>query len=364
MSRKLSPAVRQRALRYGVAIASVALSLVLVEFLLLPSLGREFPFLLLYTAVICTAWYGGFGPGLLATVLADLGVAFFLFEPRYSFAIRAPSEQIATVLFFIFGAGISWLGESLLRANRRLEDYGREIAVQRDILKNRTDADIRLLSSLIDQAHDAIFIRQPDGSISYWNRGAERLYGWTKEQALGRVSQELLQTRFPKPLAEIEAQVTRDGSWEGEITNICSDGELVVVASRWVADRNGPSEATPILEINSDITERKRVEEALRTSEERFRAVAEHTYDWEYWMTPEGNLAYCSPSCERLTGYSPGEYLRDPDLLARIIHPDHALAWAQHRAVCVESQESLDEDFLIITRGGNALDRPRLQCGL
>ena len=167
------------------------------------------------------------------------------------------------------------MGESLLRDNRRLEDYGRELAFQRDLLKNRTDADIRLLSSLIDLAHDAILIRQPGNVISYWNEGAERIYGWSRDEALGRISHELLKTRSPERLAEIEAEVLREGSWEGELVRFRSDGQLVVVSSRWVVDRNGSGGAMPILEISSDITDRKRAEEALASAHEELACQAQ-----------------------------------------------------------------------------------------
>ena len=68
--------------------------------------------------------------------------------------------------------------------------------------------------------------------------------------------------------------------------------------------------------------EREKAEEALRESEERYRTVANFTYDWEYWISPERCFIYCSPSCERITGYRAEEFEKDPDLLKAITHPD------------------------------------------
>src|SRR5271157_5726531 len=512
-------AVSPRPARYAVAIGSAAIAAVLVEFLL-PSLGNQFPFLMLYPAVICAAWYGGFGPGLLATVLTALVGDFFLFEPRFSFAIARPVDQLATSLFIVVGGFISWLGEMILRANRQLEKYAQGIANQRDIsetraaeldrlneslrqsegryrslaiataqivwttnpegevvedmpmwraftgkseeelrglgwvdslhpedrertravwsvavrarsvyeteyrirksdgeyrhfavrgvpvlqadgsvrewvgtctditerkraeealrrastynrrlleasldplvtigpdgkitdvneateaatgypraeligkdfadyftepeearegyrrvfreglvrdypleirhrdgrvtpvvynasvyrdeagqvigvfaaarditAQKRAEAELRQMSRLIDLAPDAIFIRGRDGTIRSWNRGAEQMYGWSREEALGHISHDLLATRFPVSLADLEDRLARDGSWEGVLIHSRRDGSQIVVASRHVLDREERGEPTDVLQMNSDITERKRAHDELR----------------------------------------------------------------------------------------------------
>src|SRR5204862_2937670 len=94
------------------------------------------------------------------------------------------------------------------------------------------------------------------GTARHWNGGAERLYGWGRNEIRGRVVHELLHTDSPVPLAEIEAAVARHGQWEGELTQVRRDGTQLTVASHWALERN-PADETPIgiLEINSDITE-------------------------------------------------------------------------------------------------------------
>ncbi|GAI80312.1 unnamed protein product, partial [marine sediment metagenome] len=104
--------------------------------------------------------------------------------------------------------------------------------------------------------------------------------------------------------------------------------------------------------IQRDITEQRRMEEALRESEERYRTVADFTYDWEYWLGPDGDLRYISPSCERMTGYRVDEFLRDRKLLNRIIHPDDYPVIAQHINGEVKSKEVLHADFRITSRSG------------
>ena len=138
-------------------------------------------------------------------------------------------------------------------------------AAARDITaQKRPEAELREMSRLIDLAHDAIFIRGRDGTIRSWNRGAEQMYGWSREEALGHISHDLLATRFPVSLADLEDRLARDGSWEGVLIHSCRDGAQIVVASRHVLDREERGEPTDVLEMNSDITVRKRADDELR----------------------------------------------------------------------------------------------------
>ena len=105
--------------------------------------------------------------------------------------------------------------------------------------------------------------------------------------------------------------------------------------------------------IDWDITEQKRMEAVILESEEKYRIVSDFTYDWEYWLKPDGNLAYVSPSCERITGYGVNEFYANPHLLKSIVHPDDYASYSQHICeVLAPDSEPSDLDFRIITRGG------------
>lgn len=117
-------------------------------------------------------------------------------------------------------------------------------------------------AALLDVAHDSIIVRDLKGVISFWNRGAEATYGWSKEKAVGQVLHTLLQTRFPQPLLEINATLLRDGLWEGELDHARSDGSRITALCRWVLQRDEPLR---VLEISTDITRRKRAEEELHS---------------------------------------------------------------------------------------------------
>ncbi|MBA3916081.1 MAG: PAS domain-containing protein, partial [Acidobacteriales bacterium] len=119
-----------------------------------------------------------------------------------------------------------------------------------------TDARARLL----DLANDAIFIRSSDNKISYWNAGAERLYGWTKSEVLGRAPADFLKTEFPIPFEEL----SRRERWEGELRQRTRDGGMIVVSSRWSSLRDQEGRLTGWLEINTDMTRQKNAEAAAR----------------------------------------------------------------------------------------------------
>jgi PAS domain S-box-containing protein len=131
-----------------------------------------------------------------------------------------------------------------------------------DIIEHeQTELEQRRQAALLDLAHDAIFVREPNDHISYWNEGAVRCYGWSKEEALGKVSNTLLQTQFPEPVESILEMVQRTGHWEGELVHTCRDGRRITVDSRWAIQSRAKDAAFSILEINKDITERKRLEQ-------------------------------------------------------------------------------------------------------
>jgi len=143
--------------------------------------------------------------------------------------------------------------------------------------RKRAETALRQQAGLLDLTHDTIFVRDMNDVITYWNRAAEEFYGWTAEQAVGKVSHHLTQTIFPAPLEHIQAELLRVGRWEGELGHTRADGSQVVVASRWSLQRDEQGRPLAILETNNDITTRKHAEAKLRESEQRYRHVFDAT---------------------------------------------------------------------------------------
>ena len=104
--------------------------------------------------------------------------------------------------------------------------------------------------ALFDLLHEAFMIRDMEGRIHYWNRGANEIYGWTREEAIGNISHSLLQTGFPKSLEDIESDLAEKGLWEGQLVHRKRDGSPVLVKSRWVLKEGHQRENSKVFEIN------------------------------------------------------------------------------------------------------------------
>jgi PAS domain S-box-containing protein len=199
----------------------------------------------------------------------DMGKVWAAFNPV------AETKGSTTELRLQGDGKVRWV-ETLGLAN--LEGIGGEreamdvVGTVADITERKEHEELlQRQADLLDQSSDAILALRIDGrGIVYWNRGAERLYGYTAAEAAGRRTHELLQTRAPIPIGDIDAQVVHGGSWFGELTHTTRDGRDIIVESRIVPVSY--DDDIYALETNRDISERKRAEEALRKSEERFKA--------------------------------------------------------------------------------------------
>jgi PAS domain S-box-containing protein len=155
------------------------------------------------------------------------------------------------------------------------------VAIRADITeRKRAEEALREQAKVLDLAQ--VLVRDMTGKIVLWNLGVERLYGYTRDEAVGQVSHELLQTQFPEPLEQIQEKLRQTGSWEGELVHSKRDGTSVVVASLWVLHRDAQGQPLRVMESNTDITERRLAQEALkkslRTSEAALQELADQKF--------------------------------------------------------------------------------------
>jgi diguanylate cyclase (GGDEF)-like protein/PAS domain S-box-containing protein len=161
------------------------------------------------------------------------------------------------------GRGVYHQDGSLVALEGLVLDITRRKRVQAELEVQTTL--LAAQAQLLDLAHDAIVAWDlKTGAIKFWNRGAEELYGWKREEVLTRTPQAILHTEFPRPLTEINAELMQGGRWEGELVHTRRDGSRVVVASRWALQEDKGGEPVAVLGINRDVTERKEAEAALK----------------------------------------------------------------------------------------------------
>jgi PAS domain S-box-containing protein len=301
--------VTPKAQGYFLAILAALVALLLRK-MLSPLLGADNPYLTVWAAIVFSAWYCGIGPSIACTLVCVLGVWYWFLPYVNSFALQNPKAEISGIaLFSVLSGFIIALGEAnrrskarseretverkrieeeLREAQEQLEHRVDERTAQLNIANQRLSEEatrVRAQTEWLDAANDAIFVVGSDETITYWNKGAERLYGWTRAEAMGQGPHELLRTEFPLPLAEI-AQQRQKGGWQGELVHTRRDGTKVTVASRWTPLKEGNRNLTSWLEINRDVTDRKAAEAArqlsaqlMKMQDEERRRIARELHD-------------------------------------------------------------------------------------
>ena len=159
----------------------------------------------------------------------------------------------------------------------------------------------------LDQTH--AIVQSLDGTILRWTQGAQELYGWTHDEAIGRNSHELLDASLPRPLEEIRARLLESGSWTGEFQQSCRDGSKIWVVGRWTLHRNAAGEPVSVIRINNDITALKSSEKALRASDAAARLFFEHATHGFLTAEQTGRIVDANAMALALFGYARHELI-------------------------------------------------------
>jgi PAS domain S-box-containing protein len=225
---------------------------------------------------------------------------FFFIPPVFAFEVANGQDLTTLSAFLITSIVITTLVRRLRRLGQAHHDQAR----------------------LLDLTRDSVLVRDLENVITYWNRGGEELFGWKKEEAVGKVTHQLLQTIFPAPLERITEELFRSGRWEGELVRTRRDGTQVTVASRWSVQRGDEGQPIGTLETNNDITERKRAEDALHRIQETYLAEAQqlsHTGSFG-WNVSSGEI-FWSEEGFRIFGFD-SKAGPSIELALSRVHPD------------------------------------------
>ena len=198
---------------------------------------------------------------------------------------------------------------------QRMAERTAELTKTSDSLRRQSDR-VKEQTTLLDLVRDGIIVRDLYGTILYWSHGAAEMYGWSREEATGKISHRLIRSELPMPLKDIERRVTDTGYWEGEIVQTTKDGARLAVESRWTLTRSDRGRPHGFLEVNRDITARNRAEQSLRDSELRFRSVAETAIEGIISIDERGLISYWNPGAERMFNRPAAEVVGEPVSIA------------------------------------------------
>jgi PAS domain S-box-containing protein len=201
--------------------------------------------------------------------------------------------------------------------------------------------------AITNTAIDGFWVVDIEGHILDINEAYCLMTGYSREELLKMSIPDLDAIEDEAMARQHMEKLIENGSDRFESKHRCKDGQVIDVEVSTILIQE-----QRCLVFIQDITKRKRAEEKERASERKYRIVADNTYDWEYWLDPQERFIYCSPSCERVTGYKAEEFLADPDLYDRIVHPDHRTDFVAHKKGARHACRTDEMEFRIIRSDG------------
>jgi len=211
-----------------------------------------------------------------------------------------------------------------------------------------------LLDNITNRASNiSIITTDLNFKITTYNPYSEKFFGYSAGQVIGKTVHEMhfMENIEPERLTKALKTLNNTGEYNYIIKQQLPSGKRVL-SSRVTKILNPERKLIGYSLFTHDVTKQVLAEEKLKVSGEKFHTVANFAYDWEYWISPQDEFIYISPSCKRITGYSPDEFMRNPELLTSIVHSDDVDNWKKHKHNVFDIAEIETIDFRIITKSG------------
>jgi PAS domain S-box-containing protein len=292
---------RPTLLRYGVAVVSVALATLLTLFI--PQVAERAVFIFFFVAIIASTWYGGRGPGLLATALSSAASAFWFLPPKLSFALTLIEALRLAVFIFV-----ALLISTLITARKRAEAAAR---------RNE-----RWLNTTLRSIGDAVMATDTDGRVVFMNAVAEALTGWRERQARGRPLREVFRIVNEETRAEVEspvAHVLREGQIVGLANHtilIARDGSERLIEDSAAPIRDEAGATAGVVLVFRDATAQR----AQAQAQAQLAAIVASSDDAIFSKTLDGTIRSWNAAAERMYGYTDAEVIGQS--VALLIPPD------------------------------------------
>ncbi len=348
--------------RHVIAVALVA-GFFGIRWILQPWLGASVPFLGLVPAIMLAAWFGGFGPGLLATALSGFVAAYFFLPPVGSFSLNDPADMIALPMFVAIGCAMSWLIESLHEAERA-----------QHAAASQADARARQLQAVFEAIPDGVYVGTADG-IQEVNSAGLRMLGAKSVEDLNARTKELsekfdvrsTQTGQRIPVEDLRFSRALRGEVVADevIARRADTGADVIIRGSAAPIRDAAGKVIGAVAINADVTEQHRAAErlahanrALTGATERLQEVVSNVPGvvWEAWGAPDAatqRIDFVSDYLKEMLGYSAGEWTSVPNFWLTVVHPDDRERAAKEALAIFQSGRGGRSEFRWIHRDGH-----------
>lgn len=317
--RRIGPASR-----YVLAILG-GVAAVMLRLLLVPLLGYQNPYHTIWLAVAFSAWYCGVGPAVITTLIGALGVSYWFLPPVRSFASPDRIELFGLLGFVAFSGVIIALGESSRRGFTA---------------RNR-------MAAIVDSSDDAIISKNLDGIIQTWNRGAERVFGYTADEAVGQHITLIIPADRREEETGILASLKRAERIDHfETTRQRKDGSLVDISLTVSPVKDSSGIVIGASKVARDITDRKNAERSLRESEERFRSIVDTTPECVKLIAPDGTVRHMNSSGLKMVGADSADEVVGKSVYDLIAAKDRDRFRELHDRICGGDRGSLEFDIV------------------
>jgi PAS domain S-box-containing protein len=302
-----------------------------------PILGVQLPTLTFFPAIVVSAWFGGFGPGLLTTALSCVMVLYLFVEPIGRLAIPDGASGIGLALFFGFGALTSFLTAALRKSERRSR-----------AARMQAEARNAYQASMLSNIHDAVVATDAQGVVTAWNSKAEDIYGWKAEEALGRSVRDVIRSEITDAQRSSTVRSLADTDhYHFEEVQYTRNGRRVWVQGETTTFRDETGRITGHVTANQDITERKQAEDRLRISEAHLAETQKvsHTGSWAWNVSTQ--TLFWSAEHFRICGVDPKSFELTMENAQELIHPDDRAAASQAFYTAIEERRDFERNLRV-----------------
>ncbi|WP_054695726.1 PAS domain S-box protein [Geotalea toluenoxydans] len=238
-----------------------------------------------------------------------------------------------------------------------LDDFLKRIGSKHRLEDETSQQSFALLQVVFDEAFQLMGLLKPDGTLIKINKTAHRSITGHESEVIGKLFWEtpwwahssIEQERLRKAVGD----AARGEFVRFETTHMTGDGQMIFVDFSLKPVKDHKGNVVLLVPEGRDISERRRAEQALRDVAMKYRIVADNTYNWEFWLAPDGRFLYTSPSCLRISGHRAEEFIADADLLIRILHPDDRQMWLNHRHDIAKTKALSDVELRMVRPDGD-----------